>query len=302
MEIIKELVRSAEPTSTALGYFDGVHIGHRAVIGEAVSFAKHNGMIPAVFTLQQSPRLVLFGEAPKNIVPLEDKLREFEALGVERVYLIDFRTIRSMSAEDFVRDVLIGCFNAQHAGCGFNYHFGSGARGTGEMLDLLCRQYGVSETTQPRLQYQGSPISSTRIRRSVAEGDMAAVRDMLGRPYGFSLPVIHGRRLGRSLGFPTMNQRFPEGLVIPRFGAYAAEAEIDGVKWTALTNIGMKPTVGSEEVLLETWMPEYRGRDVYGENVRISLGRFIRPEKHFDSLEELKAAVEKDYRDMSEQG
>ena len=298
MEIIKELIRSVEPTSTALGYFDGVHIGHRAVISEAVVFAKQHDMIPTVFTLQQSPRLVLFGEAPKNIIPLEDKLKEFEALGVERVYLIDFRTIRSMSAEDFVRDVLIGCFNAHHAGCGFNYHFGSGARGTGEMLDMLCRQYGVSESTLPRLQYNGSPISSTRIRKSVADGSIADAGEMLGRPYGFCLPVIHGRRLGRILGFPTMNQRFPEGLVQPPFGAYAAEAEIDGVKWPALTNIGRKPTVGSDEVLLETWMPDYRGRDVYGENVRLSLKRFIRPEKRFDSLDELKAAVENDRRSL----
>ncbi len=294
MEIIKELNRSQEPTATALGYFDGVHLGHRAVIQEAVSYAAQNGVLPAVFTLQQSPRLVLFGEAPKHIVPLEDKLAVLEELGVQRVYLIDFRTIRHIDAESFVRDILVGCFHAVHAGCGFNYHFGSGASGNGEILHTLCRQYGVSETTQPQLCYGELPISSTRIRKSIAAGDIPAANEMLGRQYGFRLEVIHGRRLGHRLGYPTLNQRFPEGLVQPPFGVYGSWVTVDGQRYRGISNIGVKPTVGSDEVLIETWLPVYHGRELYGEVLDIRFDCFVRPERKFNSLDELKAAIEHD--------
>ena len=118
MEIIKQLVPSKEATSTALGFFDGVHRGHRAVITEAVEYARSHGLVPAVFTLMQSPRTVLLGEEPRAIVTTEEKLSLIEALGVERVYLIDFTTIRTITAERFVSDILIGCFNAKHTGCG----------------------------------------------------------------------------------------------------------------------------------------------------------------------------------------
>lgn len=291
MEIIKELIPSAEPTSTALGYFDGVHRGHTAVIKDAVEYAEKHALVPAVFTLQQSPRLILFGEAPKNIIPLEDKLKAFENLGVKRVYLIDFRKIRMLEAEDFVKDILIACFKAKHTGCGFNYHFGNGAHGNGELLSKLCRKYGISETTQPRLCYNALPISSTRIRDCIARGDIPSANAMLGRSYGFSLPVIHGKKLGRKLGFPTLNQHFPDGLIQPPFGVYSSYVNVDGKTYKGISNIGIKPTVGSDKVLIETWLPEYCGRDLYGETLHISFERFIRYEKKFETLDDLKSAV-----------
>ena len=294
MEIIKELVRSDCPTSTALGFFDGVHRGHRAVISEAVSYGKQNGLLPAVFTLQQSPRTVLFGEKPGAIVTAEEKLEQFEELGVERVYLIDFRTIRNITAEDFVRDILLGCFRAEHTGCGFNYHFGSGARGNGTMLSELALLHGITETTQPQLCYGGMPISSTRIRRCIAEGDIPSASEMLGRPYGYRLPVIHGKRLGRTLGFPTVNQAMPEGLVMPALGAYASVVTVDGKRLCGVTNIGVRPTVGCGSVTIETWMPDYHGRELYEETLDVRLVKMLRPEKAFEDLEELKNAVMKD--------
>ena len=294
MEIIKQLVPSKEATSTALGFFDGVHRGHRAVITEAVEYARSHGLVPAVFTLMQSPRTVLLGEEPRAIVTTEEKLSLIEALGVERVYLIDFTTIRTITAERFVSDILIGCFNAKHTGCGFNYHFGSGASGNGEILHTLCRQYGVSETTQPQLCYGELPISSTRIRKSIAAGDIPAANEMLGRQYGFRLEVIHGRRLGHRLGYPTLNQRFPEGLVQPPFGVYGSWVTVDGQRYRGISNIGVKPTVGSDEVLIETWLPVYHGRELYGEVLDIRFDCFVRPERKFNSLDELKAAIEHD--------
>ena len=291
MKIIKELVRSERPASAALGFFDGVHRGHQAVIKEAVHTGRQRGLVPTVFTLQQSPRTVLFGEEARAIITLEEKLSILEELEVEQVYLIDFTTIRNMTAEDFVRDVLIGIFRAEHTGCGFNYHFGSGAKGNGTMLSQLAAKYGITETTQPRLCFGGEPISSTRIRKCIAQGDISSANAMLGRQCGYKLPVVHGKRLGRSLGFPTINQLMPEGLVKPLFGAYASTAVIDGTEYLGVTDIGMKPTVGSDRAAIETWLPDYSGRDLYGETVDIRLHGFIRPEKKFDSLDELRSAI-----------
>ncbi len=291
MEIIRELVRSAEPTATALGYFDGVHRGHRAVIAESVAYAHTHGLVPAVFTLQQSPRTVLFGEEPKGIITLDEKLEQLEQLGVERVYLIDFRTIRHITAEDFVKDILLGCFHAKHTGCGFNYHFGSGAKGDGHTLSHLAQVYGITETTQPRLCYGELPISSTRIRQCIAQGDILSANAMLGRPYGFRLPIVHGQKLGRQLGFPTLNQSMPLELIKPRFGVYASVVTVNGDRYRGVTNIGQKPTVGSETVTIETWLPEYHGVELYDEVLDLRLYAFVRPERKFDSLDALRQAV-----------
>lgn len=291
MEIIKELVRSDRPVSAALGYFDGLHRGHQAVIGEAVEYGRKNGLLPTVFTLAQSPRTVLIGEEPKNIITLDEKLRILETLGVQRVYLIDFRSIRNITAENFVKDVLFGCFNAKHISCGFNYHFGAGAKGSGEMLDDMCRQYGIDVCARPRINMENAPVSSTRIRRCIAQGDIPSANMMLGRKYGFSLPVVHGRRLGRQLGTPTLNQEFPDGLVKPEFGVYASCVTIGKEKYLGVTDIGVKPTVGSDRVMIETWMPDYNGEELYGRQLRVELLEFIRGEKKFPDIEKLRTEI-----------
>ena len=291
MEILKELVRSSEPTSVALGYFDGVHRGHRAVIGEAVRTGRENGLLPTVFTLMQSPRTVLRGEKSNNIITLDEKLAAFEELGVEQVYLIDFTTIKDITAQSFVSEVIGGCFNARHIACGFNYHFGAGARGSGAQLEQMCSGSGISVLARPRITLGGSPVSSTRIRACIIAGEIPQANDMLGRLYGFSLPVVHGRQLGRSWGTPTMNQVFPAELVKPRFGVYASRVSIDGKSFCGVTNIGIKPTVGSDGVLIETWMPDYCGRELYGEAADVRLLEFIRGERKFPDIGALKEEI-----------
>ncbi len=293
MKITEELIRSEKPTSTALGYFDGVHKGHKAVIGEAVKNGRENGLVPTVFTLLQSPRTVLRGEPSNNIITLDEKLHELESLGVEQVYLIDFRGIKDITAEDFVRDIISGCFNARHIACGFNYHFGAGAKGSGAQLEEMCRGFGISVIARPRITFDNSPISSTRIRSCIVEGNIEAANSMLGREYGFCLPVIHGRQLGRQWGTPTINQKFPSELVRPRFGVYASVVTVDGKKYCGVTNIGIKPTVGSEHVLIETWMPDYTGRMLYDEKIDIRLIGYIRDEKLFSTVEKLKKEIYK---------
>lgn len=291
MKILTELVRSEKPTSVALGYFDGIHRGHAAVIGEAVQCAKENGYVPTVFTLMQSPRTVLRGEKSNNIITLEEKLDILKVLGVEQVYLIDFVGIKDISAEEFVRDIICGCFNARHAACGFNYHFGAGAKGHGFELGEMCRKYNIGVFAKQRITMGGSPISSTRIRECISKGDIPSANEMLGRLYGFRLPVIHGRQLGRTLGTPTINQDFPEGLVLPLFGVYATSVNVDGKKYCGVTNIGIKPTVGSDRPLIETWMPDYNGGELYGKTIDIRLLENIRTEKKFSDIEELREEI-----------
>ena len=291
MKVIYELVPSAKPTSTALGYFDGIHRGHQAVIGEAVEYAKQNGLVPTVFTLVQSPRTVLRGEKGNNILTIEEKLRLLEELGIEQVYLIDFNSIKDISAENFIKNMICGCFHARHISCGFNYHFGAGAAGSGAMLEEMCRSYGISVMARPRITMGEQPISSTRIRGCIIEGNMISANDMLGREYGFCLPVIHGRQLGRQLGTPTLNQEFPEGLVKPLFGVYASCVTIDRKKYCGVTNVGIKPTVGSDRVLIETWMPDYSGRDLYDEAVDVRFLKNIRSERKFAGINQLKDEI-----------
>ena len=250
MEIITELKRSSEPTSTALGYFDGLHLGHQAVIGEAVANGQKNSLIPTVFTLLQSPRTVLWGEESKNIITTEEKLSILEKMGVQQVYLIDFNDVKDITADSFVKDILCGCFSARHISCGFNYHFGAGAKGSGEMLEDMCRDYGISVLARPRITYDERPVSSTRIRECIVNGDIRSANEMLGRRYGFRLTVVHGRELGRQWGTPTLNQIFPDGLVKPKFGAYVSVVTVGDNKYCGVTNIGLKPTVGSDKVLI----------------------------------------------------
>ncbi len=291
MKVLTELVHSEKPTSVALGYFDGVHRGHAAVIGEAVQCAKENGYVPTVFTLMQSPRTILRGEKSKNIITLDEKLGILESMGVELVYLMDFAGIKDITAEEFVRDIIYGCFNARHAACGFNYHFGAGAKGHGFELGEMCGKYGISVFAKHRITMSGSPISSTRIRECIVNGDIPSANEMLGRLYGFRLPVIHGRQLGRTLGTPTINQEFPEGLVMPLFGVYATSVNVDGKEYCGVTDIGMKPTVGSDRVLIETWMPDYSGEELYGKTIDIRLLENIRAEKKFANINELKDEI-----------
>jgi len=291
VKIIKKLEYSNQPASVALGYFDGIHLGHKAVINDAVDFAKKNNLIPTVFTLLQSPRKVLFNEKVEGVITVSEKLKILEAMGIAQVYIIDFTEIRNITAEDFVYDILKNCFNAKHAVCGFNYHFGKYALGNRNVLKELCHDIGISTSSQSQILYNDVPISSTRIRKCIADGDIISANAMLGRDYGFCLPVVHGRQLGRTWGTPTLNQLFPKGLVCPKFGVYASVVTVDGEKFCGVTDIGMKPTVGSDRVVIETWMPDYHGRDLYDEHIDVRLSEFIRQEKKFENLDDLKQEI-----------
>lgn len=283
MEILETLdISSAPPASLALGTFDGLHLGHRAVLRAALDSAYS----PQAFTFKRSPS----GD-PALITPA-DKAALMEDMGIGRMYSMDFSALRDMEAESFARDILIGRLNAKRLCCGEDFRFGRGAAGDAELLRRVCGEQGTELVVVPPVLDGGEKVSSTRIRRAVAEGDIQTANRLLGRPFGFALEVIHGNHIGTGLGTPTINQALPEGLALPRFGVYAAWCYTEGGRFYGVCNIGVKPTVGSDRVLAETWMPDFAG-DLYGRRVRVELVGFIRPERKFGSLDELKAEIKR---------
>ena len=265
MKIIRTLEEMGEaaPCSLALGAFDGLHRGHMAVIHAACAPGEEGASLePAVLTFARSP------SGNSAVLTGRDKERLLEAAGVERLYSLDFAAVKDWEAEAFVQQVLF-------AKCG--------AR-------RLCQQAGAELYVAPPVREGEQKVSSTRIRAAVEAGDIPLANRLLGRPFGFSLEVIHGNHIGTGLGTPTINQAIPEGFVLPKFGVYASWCRVGGEYFYGVTNVGIKPTVGSDRVLAETWMPDFQG-DLYGKRVRVFLLEFLRPERKFHSLDELKAAI-----------
>ena len=288
MKIVRSLEEMGEtaPSSLALGAFDGLHRGHMAVIRRACAPGEGGRRLqPAVFTFSRSPA------GNSAVLTCRDKERLLEDAGVEVLYSLEFSQVKDWEAEAFVEQVLFETCAARRLCCGEDFRFGRGARGDTALLQTLCDRRGVELTVVPPVKEGGEKVSSTRIRAAVEAGDISLANRLLGRPFGFSLEVIHGNHIGTGLGTPTINQAIPEGFVLPRFGVYASWCRVGGEYFYGVTNVGVKPTVGSDRVLAETWMPEFQG-DLYGKRVRVFLLEFLRPEKKFGSLEELKAAIQ----------
>ncbi len=283
MEILETLdIKDNLPSSLALGAFDGLHLGHMAVLKAALD-SRHS---PQVFTFKRSP------SGDPALMTQEDKAARLEAVGIERVYSMDFAELRDMEAGRFVSDILLGRLRAKRLCCGEDFRFGRGAEGDIELLESICEASGTELIVVPPVLDGGEKVSSTRIRRAVAEGNIPAANRLLGYPFGFTLEVIHGNHIGRGMGTPTINQAVPEDLALPRFGVYAAWCNTKSGRYYGVCNIGVKPTVGSDRVLAETWMPDFEG-DLYGQRIRVELVGFIRPEKKFSSLDELREEIKR---------
>jgi len=287
-----EQIEEKNFSAVALGTFDGLHKGHMAVIMSTVAAAQTivNGvtderkLLPAVFTFLESPH----GE--KRLETEQAKENLLEQAGIETAFIIEFSEVREISPEDFVKEILFGKCSAKKIFCGRDFRFGSGARGDTQLLEGLCKENNVELQIVDAVNFDGEKISSTRIRKAIENGEIERANEMLGREFNFSAEVIHGNHIGATLGTPTINQLLPNGVVMPKFGVYATLAVIDEIKYYGVSNIGVKPTVGSDVPLCETWFPEYSG-DLYGREIEISLVNFIRPEKKFSSLDELKAEI-----------
>lgn len=281
-------------TSIALGFFDGVHRGHQAVVARAVELAGAQGLTPCVFTFTtgsatpQSKR----GYAAITTGAVKEKL--LRGLGITEIICPEFARFQNLTGEEFVRDLLCAEYGARAICCGDNFHFGKGARWGVDDLDSLCKQYGVQLAIVPAVLENDVAVSSTRVREQLAAGNIPAVNALLGRSYAFCFEVAHGRRLGRKIDAPTINQAFPAGFALPRFGVYASFAQVDGVLYPSVTNIGVKATVVTGgEPLAETHISGV-SKDLYGKMVPVYLVQFQRPEMKFASIEELAQNIRQD--------
>lgn len=289
--IINDLSAAAKnDTAVALGFFDGLHLGHMAVIQKAV-LCKRNSLTPCVFTFSENPLNVLGKNAPERIMTNNDKHQFLEKNGVDLLYSIDFNEVMNLSDADFVDRILVKTLRAKKVFCGFNYHFGKGGRSDSKKLASLCKSRGIDVTELPPVMYGGAPISSTRIRQALTEGDVKTAAKMLGREFSYKFTVIKGNQIGRTLSAPTLNQQMPNDFILPKKGVYASFTEIADSLLPSVTNIGFRPTVGSDVPLSETWIPDYDCGNLYGKKVRVSLLEFLRDEKKFSSLEELQNTI-----------
>lgn len=290
MKIIKNLEnKEKNPTAVALGFFDGVHLGHQRVISRAVSCEKQ-GLVPAVFTFTDMPSAKIKGRSPGLLTANSEKALIMENLGVKLLYAVDFNSVRDMSAQDFAEKILFEKLSAKKIFFGENYRFGKNAAGDKDFLLENCPKYGIEPVVVPAENFLGLPVSSTRIRECIREGDVLTASKMLGRYFGVSQTIVAGNKIGRKMGTPTINQQVPPGGVLPKFGVYASAVTVKGKTYCGVTNVGVKPTVGSKMPLYETWIINFSG-DIYGEKAEVLLLDFIRPEKKFENLDRLKAEI-----------
>lgn len=278
------------PRSVALGLFDGLHTGHRQVILAAMQTTEDT-VSRCVYTFDLST--ITTKQIPGRLCSHEEECRLLEDMGVDEWFEADFAEVRSLSPEDFVRDILHTQLGAVQVTCGYNYRFGAGGAGDAALLTKLCAVYGIAVTVVPEVDAGNVPISSTAIRRALADGDMALVRRLMGRPYRLSVPITHGQGLGRKLGLPTINQVLPTNLCAPQFGVYVSCVQIGTQVFPAVTNVGIRPTVGADAPLAETYILNYDG-DLYDTAPTIYPLTYLREERAFPSLDALKEQIAQD--------
>lgn len=279
---------AADGSAVAMGYFDGIHIGHRAVIDSAVDWAKAHGASPVLFTFTLPTESKMKG---RRLISTEDKHALIEGLGAEHYLCPDFEDIKRLSPEQFVLDIVQHC-HARALFCGENFTFGARAAGTPALLRELCKPLGVEVVVLPMAQFEGKLVSSTRIRTALEGGDIPAANAMLGAPYSIHFAVRHGKGLGHTLGVPTINQIYPQGFQLPRYGIYITRTKINGAWYPSATGLGTRPTVNTDEtdVTCETFIPGYSG-DLYGADPVVEFHAYLSPSKRFDTLDELRECI-----------
>lgn len=291
-----DLPDDARGSVVALGNFDGVHLGHRAVIAEAAAIARRHGAPLAVLTFEPHPRTVFRPDDPPfRLSPFRIKCRHIQALGVDLLFTIHFDAAFSRkSAETFVEEVLADGLGIRHVVIGYDFVFGHRRRGNADLLRAMAPSYGFGVTQVTSAGDEtGDVYSSTRARAFLVEGDPAGAAEILGRPWEIEGRVEHGDQRGRTIGFPTANVELGEYLR-PAFGVYAVRAGIDRggeTVWSdGVANIGRRPTVGGTVERLEVHLFDFDG-DLYGQHLRVRLIDFIRPERRFDGLDALKTQI-----------
>jgi len=288
-------------SSVALGFFDGVHRGHQEIITTAVQYAREHGLKSIVLTFEPHPLSVLQpAAAPLILTPFQEKARLIKRLAADALLVLDFTpSLAALEAKDFVWEVLVRKLKARYVTVGYNYTFGRGGRGTPETLAAWGKELGFEVNRVAPVCVNGEPISSSRIRELLAQGELPKAASFLGRFPAVAGRVVPGARRGHSLGFPTANVELSRGLALPRFGVYAVHTWHRKRCYAGVANIGRVPTFGAGEVRLEVHLFDFHD-NLYGKRLRVEFVAFLRPEQAFGSAAELKTQIESDARRAKE--
>ena len=301
MELIRGLHNLREEHRgcvATIGNFDGVHLGHRKVLTQVKNKAVELGLPSVAITFEPQPREFFAGadDAPPRLTRFSEKFRLLEAEGIDRLLCLTFNErLRSMSAEAFIEALLLHGLAVRHFVVGDDFHFGCDRAGDYNMLCSAGETHGFSVVNTETLQSFNERISSSRIRQLLQANDLSAAETLLGRPYSVTGRVVHGQKLGRQLGVPTANVRMHR-FAAPMRGVYAATATIGGRVVPGVCNVGMRPTVGGLQPVLEVHLLDFE-EEIYGQLMSVTFKKFIRPEKKFDGLDALKKQIFTDIDD-----
>lgn len=277
----------------ALGFFDGVHKGHGALLRTVAQAADRLGAMPCAFTFDRSPTAAITGQTIPLLSSVEDRvwlMRRY--YGIEEVIVAPFDGMQKMDWQDFVSEYLQKELGCVHVVAGHDFHFGYMGKGNPQRLQEKCRELGMGCDIIQKVEQDGITISSTYIRTLIAQGEMERANQFLGHPHTLTDTVAHGKKLGGTLGFPTVNLRFQPGVLVPAHGVYATRVTFEnGESRPAVTNIGVRPTVDDgDRVTVEGFILDFQG-DLYGQTVRMEFYKRLRGERKFPSLEALKDEV-----------
>lgn len=284
--------KSNNGCAVALGNFDGLHIGHQKVLGSALEYAKKHNLTPKVMLFDIHPKEYILKQPISKLLSAEQTEKMLQDMGFE-ICKVEFAKIRHLEPEDFFENILINKLSAKALFCGFNYSFGKNGKGNSQTLSKLSQQFGISSFVVEPVEVGGVTVSSTAIRNYIMNGEPERASEMLGRNYCVCGEVVHCDGRGRTLGFPTANQEIGEGIVVPEFGVYKTKVLVDGKEYSAITNIGIRPTFRSACPLAETNILDFNG-DIYGKSICVELIKYLRGEVKFNSAEELALQLEKD--------
>ena len=277
----------------ALGFFDGVHLGHGALLSTVKARANELNAMAAAVTFDRSPKAMVGSAAISLINTPEDRARLMKTeYGIEEVEVLPFdRAMMEMPWDVFVKDVLVGEFSAVHLVAGHDYRFGHKGQGTPEKLKQICLELGMGCDIIEKVELDGITISSTHIRGLIENGGMEEATRFLGHAHVLTGTVVKGQQVGRTIGIPTANLVIPAGVIIPAYGVYATRVVTKDGSYPAVTNVGVRPTVDDGRgVTVEPWILDFDG-DLYGQSIRVEFHKKLRGEKKFASLEELRREI-----------
>ena len=293
MQIYKELNKNPN-LSLALGFFDGVHLGHKVVIESAVEFAKKHGNKSAVITFSDHPCCYFWGVCPQYILSREAREKKIAQLGVDYLYELDFESIAGLTAQDYLKDVLVNYFTPLSISTGWNHNFGCNKSGNVKFLHNNSKKYGYEYFELTPQKFNNEIISSTTIRKLLAKGNIEKANAMLDYKFSIKGKIVKGNQIGRKIGFKTANLEYPPELINLPFGVYSVDVTFQStpstVKHKAIANFGTRPTVNGSRAILEVHILDF-DKDIYGETIIVEFNKMIRIERKFSSLDALKNQI-----------